>query len=64
MCSAGGFLNSLISISQRLGDVHAKGIVHNDLKVNNITFTGSVCEPVFHIIDFGWACRLGQVAGK
>ena len=61
-CSVGGFLNSLISLSQRLGEIHAKGIVHNDLKVNNITFTGTVSEPVFHIIDFGLACRVGQVA--
>ena len=61
-CSVGGFLKSLTSICQRLGEVHAKELVHNDLKVNNITFTGTVCQPVFHIIDFGLGCRLGQAA--
>ena len=60
-CSVGEFLKSLISITERLGEVHAKGYVHNDLKIDNVTFSGSVCEPVFHIIDLGWACRVGQV---
>ena len=61
-CSVADVLNSLISISQRLEEIHAKGILHNDLKMNNITFSGTVSEPEFHIIDLGWACRSGQVA--
>ena len=64
MCSIEGFLRSLISLAHLLGEVHAMGFVHNDLKTNNITFTGSVIQPHFHIIDFGWACRVGQVAVK
>ena len=63
-CSVEGFVKSLITISERLEEIHAKDIVHNDLKMNNITFTGTVCEPVFHIIDFGLACRIGQVLIK
>ncbi|KAG0712397.1 hypothetical protein GWK47_018563 [Chionoecetes opilio] len=63
-CSVENFLNSLTSICERLQEVHAKDIVHNDLKFNNITYTGTIIEPVFHIIDLGWACHSGQVAAE
>uniref|UniRef100_A0A0N7ZDB2 Protein kinase domain-containing protein n=1 Tax=Scylla olivacea TaxID=85551 RepID=A0A0N7ZDB2_SCYOL len=63
-CSIEGFLSSLISLTHLLGEIHAMGFVHNDFKINNITFTGSVIQPLFHIIDFGWACRAGQVVLK
>lgn len=63
-CHVGGLLESLASVCRRLGEIHARGIVHNDVKINNITFTGGVQRPVFHIIDLGWACRAGQVAGE
>ena len=43
--------------------LHNKGIVHNDLKLDNVTFSGSVHEPVYHIIDLGWASKTGRVAG-
>ena len=61
-CSLDDFLNSLISISERLGEVHAKGIIHNDLKAYKITFTGTISDPTFHIIDFGWASNIGEPA--
>ncbi|KAG0723768.1 hypothetical protein GWK47_041980 [Chionoecetes opilio] len=63
-CSVDNFLHSLTSICERLQEVHAKDIVHNDLKFNNITYTGTIAEPVFHIIDLGWACHSGQVAAE
>lgn len=59
-CSINGLLNSLASICHMLDEVHAKGFIHNDLKGNNITYNGSVEDPVIHIIDFGMACRIGQ----
>ncbi|KAG0718281.1 hypothetical protein GWK47_052731 [Chionoecetes opilio] len=61
LCSVQDFLASLVSIAQRLGEIHATGIVHNDIKSDNITFSGTVAKPVFHIIDFGVACRVGQI---
>ncbi|XP_063865339.1 probable serine/threonine-protein kinase kinX [Scylla paramamosain] len=61
VCSVKGFLESLQAVCQCLEEVHAKGIVHNDLKWNNITFSGSVNAPRFHIIDFGWASSSGSV---
>ncbi len=59
-CSVRLFLRSLDGICHQLRQVHAKGFVHNDLKMNNITFTGAVGNPEFHIIDFGVACRVGE----
>lgn len=61
-CSVEGLVDSLMSIVGRVAELHALGVVHNDLKVNNITFTGSLAEPVFHLIDCGLACGAGQVA--
>ena len=61
-CSVSDLLDSLVSISRCLGEMHDKGIVHNDLKMDNITFSGGVREPLFHLIDLGWSCRVGRVA--
>ncbi|KAG0723341.1 hypothetical protein GWK47_042900 [Chionoecetes opilio] len=63
-CSIQNFLHSLTSICERLQEVHAKDILHNDLKFNNITYTGTIAEPVFHIINLGWACHSGQAAAE
>ena len=60
-CSVEQFLKSLIDICQRLEEVHQAGYVHNDIKFNNITFTGTISEPHFHIIDFGLACHVGDI---
>lgn len=62
-CSVQGVLRSLGLLCRRLGEVHAKGVVHNDLKTDNITVSGGVHRPVLHVIDLGWACRAGRVAG-
>lgn len=62
-CSVGGFLDSVISISECLAELHAAGVVHNDLKADNVTFSGSLDHPVFHIIDYGLSCRSGRVVG-
>ncbi|KAG0729479.1 hypothetical protein GWK47_030252 [Chionoecetes opilio] len=37
-CSVPDFLASLVSIAQRLGEVHAMSIVHNDIKSNKSRF--------------------------
>ncbi|MPC28495.1 Tyrosine-protein kinase SPK-1 [Portunus trituberculatus] len=63
-CSVQGVLRSLDQLCRRLGEVHAQGVVHNDLKVDNITVSGSVHRPVLHVIDLGWACCTGRVAGN
>ena len=58
-----GVLRSLGLLCRRLGEVHARGVVHNDLKTDNITVSGGVHSPVLHVIDLGWACQAGRVAG-
>ncbi|MPD02983.1 hypothetical protein E2C01_098596 [Portunus trituberculatus] len=62
-CSLQGMLRSLGKLCRCLGEVHARGVVHNDLKIDNITVSGGVHHPVLHIIDLGWACGAGRVAG-
>ncbi|KAK8400925.1 hypothetical protein O3P69_002596 [Scylla paramamosain] len=62
-CSVQGVLRSLGLLCRRLGEVHARDVVHNDLKTDNITVSGGVHRPVLHVIDLGWACRAGRVAG-
>ena len=59
-CTMTVFLDSPVSIAGRLEYIQGKGVVHNDLKVNNITFSGGYDNPVFHIIDCGFACRAGK----
>ena len=63
-CSVGGFLDSVVTLTHLVGEIHDRGIVHNDVQPRNITFTGSVSQPVFHIIDLGLACRPGHIAGN
>ncbi|KAK8400942.1 hypothetical protein O3P69_002607 [Scylla paramamosain] len=63
-CSVQGMLRSLGLLCRRLGEVHARGVVHNDLKTDNITVSGGVHRSVLHVIDLGWTCRAGRVAGN
>ena len=62
-CTVQDVLHSLVLLCRRLGEMHAQGVVHNDLKEDNVTVSGSLHNPVLHVIDLGWACRLGRVAG-
>ncbi|MPC61980.1 hypothetical protein E2C01_056060 [Portunus trituberculatus] len=62
-CSVHGVLRSLGQLCHRLGEVHARGVVHNDLKADNIIVSGGVHRPVLHVINLGWAGRAGRVAG-
>lgn len=55
------WLQVLVSIAERLKELHSAGIVHADFKVDNcmITFDGSG-NPDAHIIDFGISGKAGQ----
>ncbi|MPC23725.1 hypothetical protein E2C01_016786 [Portunus trituberculatus] len=46
----------------RMQEVHAQGVVHNNLKADNTTGSGGVHGPVLHVIDLGWAFLAGHVA--
>ena len=62
-CSVNGVLRSLILLCRRPGEEYARGVVYNDLKVDNITVLGGVHWPILHLIDLGWVRRVGRVAG-
>lgn len=52
-----GFLALFIRVSEGLRALHASGVVHTDLKPNNIMIAPG---GVVKIIDFGQACRIGH----
>ncbi|MPC68728.1 hypothetical protein E2C01_062934 [Portunus trituberculatus] len=60
-CSLQDVLRFLSLLWHHLGEVHARGVVHNDLKAINITVSGVVHRRVLHVIDLGWACLAGHV---
>lgn len=47
-------------IGQKLQEIHDKDIVHNDLKLNNVTVTNKPKLEV-HLIDYGLSTRAGEV---
>lgn len=59
-CSVGLFLDSIVCIAQQLGELHDKSVIHNDIKTNNITVSGSASNLTFRLIDCGLATRAGQ----
>ncbi|XP_045586997.2 proto-oncogene tyrosine-protein kinase LCK-like [Procambarus clarkii] len=46
-----------LKVGSELLQIHKAGIVHNDLKSDNIMVEGSPANPEVSIIDFGLACR-------
>ncbi|XP_050714210.1 probable serine/threonine-protein kinase DDB_G0267514 [Eriocheir sinensis] len=59
-CSVGLFLDSVVCIARQLSELHAKQVIHNDIKSNNVTVSGPTSSPTFRIIDCGLATRTGQ----
>lgn len=59
-CTVGGFLDSVVRLTERLNEIHSRGFLHNDLKGSNVMVRGPNPRPTFHIIDFGLATRVGQ----
>ena len=57
-CTVGTFLRVLAGLGESLAEVHDKGFVHNDLKLDNITVSGTPSSPCVHVIDFGLATRV------
>lgn len=53
-------IDSWILIAQNVQAIHEKEIIHNDIKIDNITVTETP-ELQFHVIDFGLSTRIGEV---
>ncbi|XP_037803727.1 serine/threonine-protein kinase PAK 4-like [Penaeus monodon] len=50
----------MLSLSRQVQELNACGIVHADLKHNNIMVTYDGAKPVAHLIDFGFSTKIGQ----
>ena len=51
----------LVEISKGLQFIHDSGILHNDLKLDNIVLGNSITKPLrAYIVDFGKACRVSN----
>ncbi|XP_063594937.1 uncharacterized protein LOC134771912 [Penaeus indicus] len=54
--------NVAIRVTERLAEIHRKGVVHCDLKADNVMFSvdGDGKLEEVYIIDFSCACFVGQ----
>ena len=55
-CTVGTFLRVVAGLAESLSQVQDKGFVHNDLKLDDITVSGTPSSPC--VIDFGLATRV------
>nr|XP_045587759.1 serine/threonine/tyrosine-protein kinase HT1-like [Procambarus clarkii] len=49
-----------LEVGRKIQEIHAMGIIHNDIKVNNVMIQGSPNDPKVSIIDYGLACKDGD----
>lgn len=61
-CEDWQIVESLIEIAKKVDEIHSKNIIHNDLKIDNITVTKNP-NLQFHVIDLGLGSYNGEVLG-
>jgi serine/threonine protein kinase len=54
----------LAQIAAALDAAHARGVIHRDLKPDNIVLTGPASRPTAHVLDFGIAKLVADAAGE
>ena len=59
-CTVHTFLKVMVGVAEGVMAVHGKGFVHNDIKEDNITVSGTLAALRVHIIDFGLASKVGE----
>ncbi len=57
-------LRVLREIALALDAAHAKGVIHRDLKPDNVMLTGADDAPTAHVLDFGIARMVAEVADQ
>lgn len=50
----------MIALGQAIENLHFSGLIHNDLKFDNIMVTNDDAHPHVTLIDFGWATFKGE----
>lgn len=53
-------LDLILQVAEKLQELHKTGLIHNDLKANNVVVSGCLDMAKVSIIDLGLACRDGQ----
>ncbi len=54
----------LRQVAAALDAAHARGVIHRDLKPDNIVVTGPPDRPAAHVLDFGIAKLVADAAGE
>jgi serine/threonine protein kinase len=54
------WLQFMYETGDALNHVHKSGILHNDIKLNNVILGGSTAGATPYLIDFGKACRITE----
>ena len=57
-------LRILCEVAAALDAAHGKGVVHRDLKPDNVVLTGPVDAPTAHVLDFGIARLVAEAGGE
>ena len=53
-------LNLFVTVCQAVQHAHQKGVIHRDIKPNNVMITSHDGQPVVKVIDFGIAKAINQ----
>ena len=57
-------LRILREVAAALDAAHGKGVVHRDLKPDNVVLTGPADAPTAHVLDFGIARLVAEAGGE
>jgi len=62
--SLADFTSLVIGLTDAIGQIHKKGLLHRDIKPKNAFFTRGRQEPKVKVIDFGAAIEISKLADE